>query len=783
MSNNPYHVIGKYSARTDGRAKVEGREEYVSDMTLPDMLFGKVLRSAFPHARIRRIDVSRAEKIGAVCLMPEDIPKVRYNERSGCIPSVCYKDRTVLTDTPRHVGEAVAAVAAKSELEAQRALESIEVEYDRLPAVFDPVEAMNPESVSLWDTIQLGDREIKIENNIAVARVIADGDIDIGFSEADIIAEREFKTGRAYHYTMETKCALCRPDRGGGVTLWPTTQTLHNTRIILGEIFGIPLSRINVKRVPSGGHFGSGGQMNSIIPICVGLALKAGQPVKMIPSREEDIHDHCKYPSIIQLKLGAKTDGTLTAGHMKVIVDIGAHNTQAYSLLGVMAGWFVSLYRLRHVKFEGKAIYTNKVPACAMQGFGSPQVTFAVESLIDEMAEKLGIDPIEFRLKNYVGLGDTFWGQGPTVKSVIKSCGVEEELNRGAMMIGWHQRPKPDEQRGVIRRGIGVGRGFHTSGAGAPKPGEIIDYSGAFIKINEDGSVDVVTALMDHGGGTLDAVAKIVAEELGVPLSRVNISPADTRTTVYDVATHATRGVYSGGGAALKVAKQVKKRLLELASQFLETSPDDLTIRPDDRIEDGIISVKDSAKKSITVGEVAKTAFYQSWGTLAAVDSLRRQSCPPVFTAYFIEVEVNTETGQIRPTRVVAGCDCGTVINPVLASGQMHGGLYRGLGFALLEDTGYDHETGELTCGGYMTDYKLLTPMELPGTEQIKTFFTDTKEPAGPFGAKGIGEAALNPVAAAVANAVYNAIGIRFTELPITPEKVLKRLKEQDHLP
>lgn len=779
MSNPQYHVIGRSFPRTDGRAKVEGREEYVSDMVLPNMLFGKILRSPFPHARIKRIDVSRAEKMGAVCLMPEDIPKVKYNERSGCLPNVCYKDRTVLTDTPRHVGEAVAAVAAENELKARLALESIEVEYERLPAVFDPVEAMKPGSVSLWNTIQLGDREITIENNVAIARVISEGDINIGLSEADLVAEREFKTGRVYHYTMETKCALCRPERDGGVTLWPTTQTLHNTRIILGEIFGIPLSQINVKRVPSGGHFGSGGQMNSIIPICMALALKANRPVKMIPTREEDMYDHCKYPSIVQLRLGAKADGTLTAGHMKVIVDIGAHNTQAYSLLGVMAGWFVSLYRLPHAKFEGKAVYTNKVPACAMQGFGSPQVTFAVESLIDEIAEKLGIDPIDLRLKNYVGLGDTFWGQGPTVKSVIRSCGVEEELQRGAMMIGWHQRPKPDEQRGVIRRGIGVGRGFHTSGAGAPKPGEIVDYSGAFIKINEDGSVDVVTALMDQGGGTLDAVAKIVAEELGIPLSKINISPADTRTTVYDVATHATRGVYCGGGAAHKVAKQVKGKLLELTAQFLKTSPDDLVIRPDDEIEDGIISVKGSPKRSITVGEVARTAFYQSWGTLAAVDSLRQQSCPPVFTTYFIEVEVNTETGQIKPTRVVVGCDCGTVINPVLASAQLHGGLYRGLGFALLEDTDTDRETGELTCGGYTTDYKLLTPLELPDVEQIKVFFTDTKEPTGPFGAKGVGEAALNPVAGAVANAVYNAIGIRFTELPITPEKVLQALKHQ----
>jgi len=679
------------------------------------------------------------------------------------------------------VGEAVAAVAARTELEAHKALELVDIDYELLPPVLDPIAAMKPESARIWDTIQLGDEEIKIENNIAVAREIGEGDIEKGFAEAELVVEGEFKTGRVYHSQMEVKSALCRPESDGGITVWPTTQTIHNTRIILGDIFKIPLSRINVKRITSGGHFGSGAHINSIIPVCVGLALKAKRPVKMVPTREEDMHDHCKYPSIIWLKLGVKKDGTVTAAHMKVVADIGAHNTQAYSLLGVMAGWLASLYRFHNLKVEGKAVYTNKVPACAMQGFGNPQVTFAVESLVDEIAEKLGMDPVELRLKNYVREGDTFWGQGPTVKSIIKSCGVEEELRRGAEMIGWQNRPKPHEQQGVIRRGIGVGRGFHTSGAGAPRPGEIIDYSGAFIKVNEDGSVDVITALMDHGGGTLTAVAKIVAEELGVPVSKVDISPVDTRTTVYDVATHATRGVYAGGGAAHKVAKQVKRKLLEYAGDMLEASPDDLVIEADYEKEDGVIFVKGSPQKYVTVSEVARDAHYKSWGTFSSADSLRQENCPPAFVTYFIEVEVDTETGQVSVTRVVVGCDCGTVINPVLAAAQLHGGMHRGLGFALIEDTDYDADTGDLTCGGFMTDYKLLTPLELPDVDQVKVFFTDTREPTGPFGAKGIGEAALNPVAGAVGNALYNATGIRFTELPITPEKVLKALREKDH--
>jgi len=416
-----------------------------------------------------------------------------------------------------------------------------------------------------------------------------------------------------------------------------------------------------------------------------------------------------------------------------------------------------------------------------MQGFGNPQVTFAVESLMDILAEKLEIDPIELRLRNYVGLGQTFWGQGPTVRSVIRSCGVEEMLLKGAELIGWKHREKLAEQKTLIRRGIGMARGFHTSGAGAPLPGEAIDYSGAIVKINEDGSVDFLTALMDLGGGTLDALAKIVAEELKVPVDKVGISPVDTRTTVYDVCTHATRGTYCGGGALHKVTIQAKEKLLQIASRILQAPPHALKMEVDEEAGQGIVYVDGVPGKRITVGEIAKTAQLNDWGTIAAVDSHRQVNCPPAFIAYFIEVEVNTETGVIKPTRAVVCSDAGQVINPDLAEGQLYGGLYRGLGYALIEDAQYDQSTGELANKGFLTDCKMLTASDMPEMGKIQTYFTHTEEPTGPFGAKGIGEAALNPMAAAVANAVYQAIGIRFTEIPMTPEKVLRALKEKEN--
>ena len=779
MQKKDYFTVGRVTRRKDGYAKVTGREQYSSDVSLPNMLHARVLRSPYPHAIIKSIDMSAAKAAGAVCLTYEDIPKDRYNERQVSIPERTYRDRTVLPDKARHVGEGLAAVAASTEEAAEEALGLIKVEYEVLPGVFDPHEAVKPGSPKIYEDVLLGDVLLPVENNIACIREAVEGDINVGFSQADVIVENEFSTGRVYHAQMEPKSVVCRPEPDGGLTVWPTTQSIHNTRQLLGRIFDIPLSKVDVHRVAIGGAFGSSIQMNSAIPICAALALKSGKPVKLALTREEDMYDHCKYPVELKLKFGAKKDGTLTAGELTVMADIGGHNIQAYPLLGCMAGWFVSLYRMPHLKYHGTAVYTNKAPACAMQGYGNPQVSFAVESLMDDLAEKLGMDPIELRLKNYVGLGETFWGQGPTVRSIIRSCGVEEMLIKGRGMVNWENRGKPSEETGRFRKGLGVARSFHTSGTGAPMPGEVIDYTTAMVKINEDGSVDFSTGLMCHGGGTLEAGAKIVAEELGVPLDKVGISPASTRNTGYDVCTHATRGVYCGGAGLKIAAGKAKAIILEFASRLIEVNPLALKIEPDEESGQGVIFLEGAKDKKITVGEVAKTAQFKGWGTAIAVASHRQVNCPPCFVTNFIEVEVDTETGIIRPTRCVAAVDAGTVINPDMAAGQLEGGLCRGIGLAFLENTEYDPGTGHLTCGGTLVDYKTYTALDMPPLDQVDTFFANTYEESGPFGAKGVGEAANNATAGAAANAVYNALGIRFQHLPITPEKVLEALKKK----
>jgi len=771
-----FEVLGKDSRRKNAVARVTGQERYSVDVTLPRMLHGRVLVSPYAHARVKGIEASAAEAMGAVVLTFDDVPKVRYNERIITTPPVLHKDFYVLADKVRYRGEAVAAVAAETEELAERAVRAIDVEYEALPAYTDPREAMAEGAEPIYDSVLWGGEPSKIENNVACERDIEEGEVDQAFAEADVVVEGTFETPKVYHAQMEPKTAICRPEPDGGLTLWCTTQSIHNVRIVLGEIFDVPLSKINVKRVPIGGTFGSSIQMNPPIPISAALALKAGRPVKVSMTREEDAHDHARYGTRIDLKLAAKKDGTLLGAKMDLIADTGAHNIQPYSFLGVCAGWLVSLYRLPAVRYRGIAVYTNTTPSCAMRGFGNPQVTFPTESLMDELAHELEIDPVELRLKNYVGSGDTFWGQGPLVRSIVHSDGVPELLERGKKAIGWQNRMISGSQSGRYRRGIGMARGFHTSSAGAPQPGDVIDFSGAMVKINTDGSVDVITALMDHGGGTHEAVAKLVAEALCVPLEKVDLAPAETRSTVYDVCTHATRGVYAGGGAALRAAETVRGEIIDMAAQFMDVMPGALRLMLDADQGQGVIYAPAIPDRTMTLAEVATRCWSESRKTLAAVESYRATHCPPAYVTVFLEVEVDTWTGQMETKRAVMGSDCGTVINPKLAAGQLEGGLSMGAGYAVYEDAEWD-SNGHLVSGGYWIDAKTPSIGEAPKVEDLEVHFAETYEPTGPFGAKGIGEAAMNPVAAAYGNAIYNAIGIRFYSLPITAEKILKALR------
>jgi xanthine dehydrogenase molybdenum-binding subunit len=779
VQGNDFKVLGKKTIRKDGIAKVTGQEIFASDMTLPNMMYGRILKSPHAHARVKSMDVSRAEGMGAITLTPTEIPNVKYCPRLVSVPSSTYKDWKVLAEKGHYVGEPIGAVAAESEEEAQRALEAIEVEYEVLGASFDALDAMKPGAEAIHEQIYLDEDLLDVESNIGCQLDITEGD-PASLEAADYVIERTYRTNRRYHNQLETKSVVVRPEPDGGVSIWSTTQTIHNTRLLIHEIYGIPMGKIRVYKVALGGSFGSSIHVNPVTNVAVGLALKARRPVKISYTREEDMRDHCSYQMIFKLKLGAYKDGTLAGGELEAYLDIGAHQIQAYPLLGCVVGWWVSLYKLPYKGYKGKAVYTNKVPSCAFRGYGNPQISWVVETMMDELAGKVGVDPLDFRLKNYIGEGDLFWGQGPSVKSIIQSCGVEEILTKGAEMVDWYNRPKPEEQTGRFRRGWGVGRGYHTSSAGAPVPSAIVDFGGAMLKMNEDGTFDYVSALMDHGCGTQEAHVKIVAEELEVPVEKVNIIKGDTGTTIYDVCTHASRGVYSGGGAALKVAGKVKEGIREFAARILDAYPHAVRIRYDEETGDTVVYAEGIEGREVTYREIAETARHKNWGTVAALESYRQPSCPPHFTGYFVEVEVDTWTGKVKLLRVVAGADIGTVINPMLAAGQVHGGFAQGWSMTVLEDTPYDPEDGDLVNRGSVANYKVPTTTDLLDLEDLTVFFADTYEPTGPFGAKGIGEGALNPVAGTVANAIQNALGVRFFQLPITPIRILEALREKE---
>jgi xanthine dehydrogenase molybdenum-binding subunit len=779
-----YSFIGKRSIRKDALPKTSGTIKFVNDLEAPGMLIGRIFRSPYAFADIRRIDVSEAERLGVVVLTPDDVPQKPFNPRLVSIHEVTYKDTYVLTKKPRYIGDAIAAVAAPSEELAQRAIESIRVEYERIyEPILDPFKAMEPGAPLIHERIMKGSEWVNVERNIAATLNYVEGDVDKAFRESDIVIERRFKTGKRYHMQLEPKSVLCIPEPGGKLTIYATTQTIHNTRILISQIFDIPLSKVNVVKIPIGGSFGSSIQVNYLVPIAVALCLKSGKPVKISYTREEDILDHSNFVFHFRMKIGARRDGVLMGAEFENILDVGAHQVQPYPLLGTSLGWFVSMYKWRNIRYIGKAVYTNKVPACALRGYGAPEVQWAVETIMDELAEELKIDPIELRLKNYVGRGEIFWGQGPTVKSIIKSDGVPELLEKGRKLIGWEKRGHPSGKKGRYRRGIGLARGFHTSGAGGPISGEVIDYTGCILKLNEDGTLDYITALQDHGGGTLDAHVKIISEVLGVPPELVNLATASTENTPYDVCTHASRGTYAGGEAARRAAEIVRSKIFEYATRIVGrvVNPEAFKIKYDEELKQAIVYVEGTDIK-IPLSEIARIAWQRNWGTIGALVSYRATSAPPSFTVYFVEVEVDTWTGKVRPVRVVAGADVGTPVNPDMVEGQLHGGFAMAWGMAFTENTVYE-ENGELAGRGLITDYKIPTIADTPSPEDFIVITADTYESTGPFGAKGLGEAAMNPAVGAIANAIYNAIGVRFYELPITPDKIVKALRERGETP
>jgi len=753
-----YQYIGKSIQKVDSVQKAIGAAQYINDLSFPKMLWGKVLRSVFPHARILRIDTSQAEKLPGVkgVITAQDLPGGLYG------PFI--KDEPVLAKGKvRYIGEPVAAVAAIDKEIAEEATQRIEVEYEEIPAIFDPIEAMKPgapiihEDLSsyfcIFPAVQEG-------NNVCSKTTFIEGDIQKGFKEADLIVEDTFKTQMHHQSYMEPSGAIAMVDPSGKIVIYSSTQGIFITQSRVSESMKIPMSKIRVIAPNVGGGFGGKIETN-VQPICVGLAQRTCLPVKIVLDREEEFAaTRPRHPAVMWLRLGLKKDGTFVAKEMINVYDTGAYADDGPGVTGFGSLMARGPYRIPHLKIEGYCVYTNKVKPGAFRGFGNPQTGFASESLIDMAARELRIDPLEIRLKNAVVPGDKSLGN-----QVLHSVGIKECLGKASQGVDWK------EKKGKYR-GRGIASINHISG--------LLTVS-AIVRINEDGTVVLNVGTMDIGQGSDTIMAQIVAEELKVPIDEINLVTRDTDATPYTWATSASRLTYTGGNAVKRAAIDAREKLLDLAAQQLEANKEDLII------ENKKVFVKGAPERGLTFHQLGAVSCWVKGGQIIGQSSFMVED-PPfdrsgfsgfpfgtqtayIFAAQAVEVEVDVETGKVKVLRGAAAHDVGHAIHPQNVEGQIEGGFVQGLGYALCEEIVFD---GGKVINPSFADYKIPNAMDIP---PITSMIVEAYDETGPYGAKGIGEPGLVGVGPAIANAVADAIGVRIKELPITPEKVLNAIK------
>lgn len=754
-----YTYVGKRIPRIDALQKVTGRGQYTGDIKLPGMLHAKMLWSPVAHARIAHIDTTRAEALpGVHCVLTyKDVPQNKFNRyyREPIDLERLPFDELLLTDHVRHVGDRVAIVAAESPEIAEEALELIEVEYEELPVLSEPFQALAPDAPAIHEPDpQYGKNVVKhVEFTV--------GNIERGFAECDLIVEDRFSTHTVCHSPLEPHVYVASIDGQGKITIWASTHGPFNVRTVTAIALSIPRAKIRAIEPLVGGGFGG---KNDVFyePLLALMAMRTGRPVRFELTRmEEFMATPVRHAITLDIKLGFKRDGTLHARQMTAYLNTGAYASAGGKVATTVGHRWLVLYRTPHIKYDGYAIYTNCPVASAMRGFGSPQQVFATESLMDIAAERLGIDPVELRLKNHVRPGDV----DPSCGYTLLSVGLDECIRRGAALIGWEEKRKHHIVSPTVRRGVGFAIGTHNSGV---KPW-VNELSSAVVIVNDDGSVNLLTGAADIGQGSDTSLTQICAEVLGVRIEDVVLTTADTDTTPYDIGTHSSRLTYIAGQAVMQAAQDARDQLLSFAAEMLEAKKEDLDIK------DRMVYVRHLPESRISVFDVAMHAQHGENPT----QILGRSSWPapynaPPFAAHFAEVSVDIETGQVTVDRLTAVHDIGKAINPLTIEGQIEGAIQQGIGYALSEHLVIDKDSGQPVNPSF-TDYKMLAARDMP--RQIEPLYVESIEPTGPFGAKGLAEPALVPTAAAIANAVANATGVRIKELPITPEKVLAGLR------
>lgn len=760
IEKRDFNIVGKSVRRDDVLEKVTGEALYTGDFKLAGMLYGKIKRSDIAHARIKRIDVSKALAYPGVkaVLTHENVPRVLHYGSPHPRSASCTKDQYILDDRVRFWGEGVAAVAAISEEIADEALDLIEVEYDPLPAVFDPEDAARPGAPLIHD---VGPGGNLVLDPVRIER----GDVEAGFSEADFVLEEVYSGGRPHPTYMEPNICVADWDGSNKLTFWSSTQTSFMVRGILAEVLGLPLTKVRVLVDHMGGGFGAKQDLFQHEFLCALLAKQTRRPVKMEFTRHETfVAGRARHPCRIWLKQGFRNDGSIVARDMKLVFDSGAYGSHGPGVTTVGTTAATSLYRCDNVRLEGRCVYTNTPITGAYRGYGVVQSYYALDIQMDEAAERLGMDPVALKLQNAVRQGDI----APSGHAIV-GHGLETCIRHGVEVLDWQalraRDRTPDPKRPHIRSGWGIGCEMHGSSA---YPG-IKEQGNATVKVNEDGTVTLLTGAAGLGTGAHTALAQIVAEELGVRFEDVGVIHGDTDVVPWDIGAFASHTTYLVGSAAKIAAGKARAAVLERAAMKFQVPPGEV------ELGEGRISLVSEPGRIMTVAQ----AMGPSRGTPAA-NIVENGTYEPTksysFAAHFAEVEVDTETGIVEVKRVVPVHDVGRVIHPIAAQGQIEGGIQQGIGHTLTEDYVIDKKTGRSLNAG-LVDYKMPLSMDMPEIETI--ILEAAPDPGGPWGAKGVGEDPIIAIGPAIANAIHDAIGVRFHHYPITPEDVLKALKEK----
>ncbi len=771
-------TVGKPVRKVDAVRLVKGRPAFTDDVAPAGMLYGKILRSPHAHARIVAIDDTEARALPGVhaVLHHRNVPRVKYASGGQTWPNPHPWDQVSFDDKVRHVGDRVAAVAAETVELAEEACRRIKVTYDVLPAVFDPHEAMSEGAPVIHDeddSIGIPDADRNVAARVEGQTV---PDMEEAFDRAERVFEQTFQLQRVQHCAIEPHVAIGWLDGDERLVIRTSTQVPFHVRRMVAPLVGLPVKRIRVIKPRVGGGFG-GKQELLIEDVVAHLVLVTRRPVRLELTREEEFASaRTRHPQTITFRSGVDADGRLVAQDMRVVANTGAYGTHGFTVQSTTGLRGLSSYNCPAKRYRCDVVYTNAPVAGAMRGYGAPQALFALECHMDDIARALDLDPIELRRRNWVGVGDRLdiaprLGERGGVEEVstddlppVTSCGTEECVAQALRAIGWHRRSDPSwrepPDRPSIRRGIGFA--LCMQGSGIP----FVDMGSASIKINDDGSFNLLTGAVDIGTGADTAQAQIAAEVLGVDVDDVLVYSADTDLTPFDVGAYASGTTYIAGKAVEKAAEVAAARIRARAACLLgldESSPIELHDRrawaPDGR--------------SVSVQEVALDSLHTAdQEQIMATASHLAVESPSPFAAQVAEVEVDVETGEVRVERLVTAVDCGVPINPTAASGQVEGAMLMALGYALTEELVLDDAGRPINAE--LGPYWIYRADDAPATE---VFLVETVEPSGPFGAKAVGEVATDGVAPAVRNAVLDATGVAIDALPLTPERVWRALR------